>query len=101
MSQTITISVRASESGLQNELRPYLAKGWRVLSKQRGSWWGKIGTTYNWRVTLEKPDEPRTSEKRESPANVTEELTKLAKLKADGAITEEEYEKLKKRLLGF
>lgn len=101
MSQTITISVRSSESGLEKELRPYLSKGWHVLSKRRGTWWGKIGTTYNWQVVLEKPDEPRPAPQRGNLSNVTEELAKLAKLKQDGVITEEEYEKLKKRLLDF
>lgn len=43
MSQTITISVRATESGLEKQLQPYFDKGWHVLSKRRGSWWGEDG----------------------------------------------------------
>ena len=57
MSQIMNIQIRASEKGLGEQLKPYFQKGWRVLSKQRGSWWGKIGNSYNWNITLEKYDE--------------------------------------------
>ena len=99
MSQTITISVRATESGLEKQLQPYFDKGWHVLSKRRGSWWGKMGNTYNWSVILEKEDEKRPAVAPTNLSSITDELTKLSKLTESGAITNEEYEQLKKRLL--
>jgi len=102
MKQTITVSFRASNKGAEKKIQEYEKEGWKVISKERGSWWGKMGSTYNWRLVLEREDTSE-SEKDESEKsnkeNVVDQLVKLKKLLDEGAINQEEYEILKKRIL--
>ena len=93
MKQTITLNFRASEGGLQEKLKDYYNQGWKLVSKERGSWWGKIGNTYNWRVILEREEQPSFEE------SDFDRLLKLKELKDSGGLSEEEYEIAKNKIL--
>ena len=93
MKQTITLTFRASEGGLQEKLKDYYSQGWKLVSKEKGSWWGKIGNTYNYRVILEREDKASTED------NDFDKLLKLKELKDSGGLSEEEYEIAKKKIL--
>ncbi|MBO5528084.1 MAG: SHOCT domain-containing protein [Bacilli bacterium] len=93
MKQTITVNLRASENGLQAKLKEYFDQGWKLVAKQRGSWWGKIGNTYNWNVRLEREDGTKQN------TSTADELMKYKKLLDEGAITESEYQSIKEKIL--
>lgn len=127
MKQTITIRCRASAKGLEKKIREYEKQGWRVISKERGSWWGKVGNSYNWSVIFEREEsyqlENQHSKKEESiieqrptnlkredchPSNnqipedeesIIDQIIKLKELLDSNALTQEEYDLLKKRIL--
>ena len=93
MKQTITLNFRASERGLQEKLKDYYDKGWKLISKERGSWWGKIGNTYNYRVILEREEKPSLEE------SDFDRLMKLKELRDSGGLSEEEYQIAKRKAL--
>ena len=99
MKQTITIRCRASAKGLEKKIREYEKQGWRVISKERGSWWGKIGNSYNWSIILEREDNcPPNHQISKNEENIVEQLVKLKELLDSNALTQDEYDLLKKRL---
>ena len=89
------ITIRASQSGLEKHLSHYLNAGWKIVSTTRGSEWGRVLNTYRWTVILEK-DDVNSSNKLGSTAD---ELLKAKRLLDSGAISEEEYQKLKDKIL--
>lgn len=99
MKQTININCRASANSLEKKLKEYEKQGWKVISKERGSWWGKIGNSYNWSIILEREDDcPPNNQIRKNEENIVEQLVKLKELLDSNALTQDEYDLLKKRL---
>lgn len=89
------VEVRASQGSLSKKLSEYLNDGWRIVSTTQGSEWTRLLNTYKWTVVLEK-DEPKKEEKTN---NVASELMNAKQLLDSGAITEEEFNKIKDNLL--
>ena len=50
------ITVRASQSDLNEILERFVSAGWKVLSATKGSEWGRVGFSYKWTIVLERPD---------------------------------------------
>ncbi len=117
------INIRSSQGGLANKLACYTTDGWRIVSAVRGSEWSRIFNTYKWTVILEK-DEPAKQQQKAAPAApakkeikppvleekkeepqldeskaLATELQRAKSLYDSGVITEEEYEKLKAKIL--
>lgn len=92
------ISLRESQKGLDEALKSYVKAGWKVVSTTRGGEWTRILNTYKRTVILEIEDK---TVKKENPDKVglSDQIEKANKLYKDGAITEEEYIALKKKLL--
>ena len=90
------VTVRASQKGLSDELEEYTSQGWRIISTTKGSEWTRIFNTYKWTVVLEKPEIKKPIPSRPS---VVEEIAKAKSLLDSGAITKEEFERIKADLL--
>ena len=90
------VEVRASQGSLSNKLSEYLKAGWTIVSTTRGSEWTRILNTYKWTVVLEKA-EPKKEEKPHS--TIASELMNAKQLLDSGAITKEEFNKIKEKLL--
>ena len=91
------ITVRSSQGNLANKLMTYLNDDWKVVSTARGSEWGRILNTYSWTVVLEKDDVVASNSK--STSSARDELLKARRLLDSRAITQEEYQKLKDKIL--
>lgn len=91
------ITVRSSQGNLANKLMTYLNDDWKVVSTARGSEQGRILNTYSWTVVLEKDDVVASNSK--STSSATDELLKARRLLDSRAITQEEYQKLKDKIL--
>ena len=91
------ITVRSSQGNLTNKLMTYLTDDWKVVSTARGSEQGRILNTYSWTVVLEKDDVVASNSK--STSSATDELLKARRLLDSRAITQEEYQKLKDKIL--
>ncbi|MDL2292571.1 SHOCT domain-containing protein [Acholeplasma sp. OttesenSCG-928-E16] len=88
-----TIELRASKKNLNAHLQAYEGSGWKILSVVRGSGWLRVLNTYPWVVTMSK------DENEEVNSSVTDELIKAKELLDSNAITKEEYEVLKKKII--
>ena len=89
------ITIRASQSGLEKHLSYYLNAGWKIVSTTRGSEWGRVLNTYRWTVILEKEDANDSNRL----GTTADELLKAKRLLDSGAISEEEYQKLKDKII--
>ena len=89
------INVRASQRGLSDELAPYIRQGWRIVSTTKGSEWTRILNTYKWTVVLEKTENANKT----STETMTSELQHAYELYKSGAISLDEYNKLKEKIL--
>ena len=85
MSRTMNVQIQASERDLEERLKHFLRKGWRIKSKQRDGSLGKLDNTYNWTVILEREDGVRQS------ASNADGLTKYKRLLDEDTITEREH----------
>ena len=92
------VTIRSSQGNLNENLREYTRSGWKIVSTTKGSEWTRVLNTYKWTVVLEK-EEPAKQKPAESSSSVTEELEKAHKLYESNAITLEEYNKLKEKIL--
>ena len=97
------INVRASQRGLEDELAPYIRQGWRIVSTTKGSEWTRMFNTYRWTVVLEKTvSTNKASTKtmtKASTKTITSELQHAYELYKSGAISLDEYNKLKGKIL--
>ena len=92
------IEIRSSQGNLNDNLREYTSRGWKIVSTTRGSEWTRVWNTYKWTVILEK-EEPAEQNSIQSSSSVTDELERAHKLYESNAITLEEYNKLKEKIL--
>ncbi len=53
------ITIRASQSDIEEACKKFIALGWRVLSASKGSEWGRVGLSYKWTIILEISDEEK------------------------------------------
>ena len=100
MAKQEIITIRSSAGNLEDKLREWTDDGWRIVSTTRGSEWTRVWNTYKWTVVLEK--EEKVVQKKPSQTDKTsdlDELIKLKKLLDDNAITQEEYDILKKKII--
>lgn len=92
------VTIRSSQGNLYSNLSEYTRNGWRIVSTTKGSEWTRMLNTYKWTVVLEK-EETTKQNTQEKKLSITEELEKAHKLYESKAITLEEYNKLKEKIL--
>ena len=92
------ITIRSSQGNLDDNLKEYTRNGWRIVSTTKGSEWTRVFNTYKWTIVLEKAETVK-QKPAESGSSVTEELEKAYKLYESNAITLEEYNRLKEKIL--
>ena len=95
-----TIQIRTkNEKELQKVIDEYIESGWKLVSKTMdrkwNPWMGKVFTVPTWSLTFSKPDQESQCEQK----TFIDELRKAKELLDSGAITKEEYEILKMKIL--
>ncbi len=98
--QQKVVTIRCRQGNLEKYLEDYRKEGWRVVSTTKGPEITRIFFTYNWTIVLEK-DDHRPAPKPVVKPTPADELLKAKKLLDDGAITEDEYDKLKQKILNY
>ena len=95
MIKTIEIKTKR-EYEIEETITEYEKDGWVLVNKIKNNnfnpWKGALFSTPIWTLTFSKPDVKQ-------PSNVTDEIKKAKDLLDAGAITQEEFEAIKKKLL--
>ncbi len=99
------INVRASQGSLSKKLSEYTNAGWRIVSTAKGSEFTRVLNTYKWTVVLERSDTPKQTDSQlysneisTSGTDYCDQLIEAKQLLDSGALTQEEYDMLKKMI---